>query len=127
VNLYLKFNDFDCDPLGEDPTTATRRAETLAVLNRGDEAEILAAVPRVARLFDSVVRQHRREGWPELLLATVWGQNPFPVSDDEFALLRRIDGQATVADLCTPKGEVLGSLRRLALRGAIDLTTTRRA
>ena len=30
VNLYFKFNDFDYDPLGEDPTTIERQERTRA-------------------------------------------------------------------------------------------------
>jgi hypothetical protein len=34
VNLYCKFNDFDADPLGEDPTTRERNREMQARLQR---------------------------------------------------------------------------------------------
>src|SRR5207244_11251567 len=36
VNLYLKVNDFDSDPLAEDPSTAERSAGTLEALAGGD-------------------------------------------------------------------------------------------
>ena len=34
VNLYLKCNDFDCDPLAEDPSTERRRLDTADLLAR---------------------------------------------------------------------------------------------
>src|SRR5207244_10064563 len=36
VNLYLKLNDFDSDPLAEDPSTPLRRARTLEALAAPD-------------------------------------------------------------------------------------------
>ncbi|HEX2039064.1 MAG TPA: hypothetical protein VHF47_04935 [Acidimicrobiales bacterium] len=113
VNVYLKFNDFGADPLGEDPTTPQRRAATLALL----EGDVAGVVPVLARRFDSVFREYRREGWPERLFANVWGQNPFPLSEAEDELLRSVDGRRTVAEL----GVDPALVRRLARRGALDL------
>jgi hypothetical protein len=121
VVVYLKLNEFDCDPLGEDVTTAARRDETLRLLEQGDGA-LEASTAVLARRFESVSRDHRREGWPEMLHANVWGQHPFPVSEDEFALLRRLDDGAKVRDLLEHGTErTRHELRRLARRGAIDL------
>jgi hypothetical protein len=116
VNVYLKFNDFGADPLGEDPSTPRRREATLALAERDDDT-VAAAVPVLSRRFDSVAREYRREDWPEGLFAHVWGQNPFPVSDEEFALLREADGHRSVHDL----GVDPAAVRRLARRGALDL------
>src|SRR3954467_12538522 len=38
LNLYLKFNDFGSDPLGEDPFTQSRRDRTLAAVGAGGDA-----------------------------------------------------------------------------------------
>jgi hypothetical protein len=116
VNIYLKFNEFGCDPLGEDPSTPERRRATLALLE-GTDHDVAAGVPALSRRFDSVAHEYRREGWPERLFANVWGQNPFPVSDAEFALLRAVDGRRSVAEL----GADPAVVRRLAARGALDL------
>lgn len=35
INIYLKMNDFNSDPLGEDPVTDARRSATLAALEGG--------------------------------------------------------------------------------------------
>ena len=121
VNIYLKFNEFGSDPLGEDPATGRRREATLAALEATTSDAIGsgldAHVPALARRFDSVSREYRREGWPERLFAHVWGQNRFPVSDDEVAVLRAVDGRRSVAEL----GVDPAAVARLARRGALDL------
>lgn len=122
VMVYLKFNDFDCDPLGEDPATPLRRQNTLALLNDDDREKLRQAIPRLSRRFESVRRDFRREGWPERLMVNVWGQRPFPVSEAEFALLRELDGERSVGALADLQGQGAEvALKRLALRGAVDL------
>jgi hypothetical protein len=125
VNLYLKFNDFDSDPLGEDPLTPKRRMASLAALDR-DSLDGLRATP--ARQLDTIVRQHSRNGWHELMQANVWNENPVSLTADQFALLQALDGGRPVSDLL---GELAGSsrngntvesdLRMLCARGVIDL------
>lgn len=122
VNVYLKFNDFGSDPLGEDPATPLRRARTQALLAEHEVGLLGSLVPVLSRRFESVYLDHRREGWPQRLFANVWGQHPFPIDEDEFALLRAADGTRTVAELvaavpgCSP-----AAVHRLARRGALDL------
>jgi hypothetical protein len=121
VVVYLKLNEFECDPLGEDVTTETRREATLRLLEQGDGV-LDAATATLSRRFESVSRDYRREGWPEMLHANVWGQHPFPVSEREFELLRELDDGAKVRELLEAHGQpARGQLRRLARRGAIDL------
>lgn len=117
VNIYLKFNEFGSDPLGEDPSTGRRREATLTALEEAESPALDGHVPALARRFDSVSREYRREGWPERLFAHVWGQNRFPVSEKEAAVLRAVDGRSTVADL----GLDPAAVARLARRGALDL------
>jgi hypothetical protein len=50
VNLYVKMNDFDCDPLGEDPSTETRRTQTLAILEESGANGLGSRIPLVSRL-----------------------------------------------------------------------------
>jgi hypothetical protein len=125
VNIYLKFNDFDSDPLGEDPTTAKRRAATLAALDGGPDA-LAGTVPVLSRRFDSVAREHSRHGWRESLWARIWGQPPLHLSETEYALLRSLGGaasfsSATSGDHGVDAAETDGAIRRLAHRGAVDL------
>lgn len=123
VNVYLKFNDFGCDPLGEDPTTPVRRAETVALVERVADEELVAVVPVLARQFESVSREYRREGWPDRLFSNVWGRHPFLVSEEEYALLQAVDGRRTVQEVVAAVEVTDGpaAVRRLAQCGALDL------
>ena len=127
VNLYLKYNDFDSDPLGEDPETEPRRTRTVEALGRTNGG-FSGMVPVLARRFDGVARQYTRNAWQEVLLADVWGADPFRVSEAELAILRAVDGARSVEALAgelAPNGaepaDTEAALRRLAERGAVDL------
>lgn len=120
VNLYLKLNDFDSDPLGEDPSTPSRRSQTLDSLSAAD-GSFGALVPVLSRRLDSITRQYTRERDLEVLQAHVWEQAPVGLEPREFVLLRAVDGRATVQDLTENGEDVEASVRRLAERGALDL------
>jgi hypothetical protein len=124
VILYLKMNDFDSDPLGEDPSTATRREETARALCANGEY-FAASVVVLARRFDSVQHNHGRGGL-ELRAAVVAGEPPVPLSDAEAAVLRAVDGHTPCAVLTTrtegfDAGAAQQAIRRLAARGVLDL------
>jgi hypothetical protein len=91
VNLYLKFNDFDYDPLGEDPTTIERQEHTRQVLSRNALQ----------------VRQ-----------AKIWGRNPVPLAEEEFQILQSLNGGKEVATLGDNAAQ---HVRRLAEHGVVDL------
>lgn len=124
VNLYLKLNDFNSDPIGEDPTTIERHEQTLALLAAGDG--VGSAVPVFGRRMDGVTQQHTRDG-QELLQALVWEPEPIPIplTDREFRFLRAVDGSRSLDELARELGTALSELepdlRRLASRGAIEL------
>jgi hypothetical protein len=119
VNLYLKFNDFGSDPLGEDPATPRRRDRTAAALAGG---ELDDRVPALARQMDRVTREYTRPGWRDNLLAGVWNQRPLPLSESQFELLQRIDGSRRVRELAGElDGTVVRDVRELARHGVIDL------
>lgn len=129
VNLYLKVNVLDLDPLGEDPSTAVRRRRTLAALN-APGAELRRTVPVLSRRFESIERRQLRLGWQEVASAVVWGQPPIPLSETDALVLRSLSPGASWDDVVAsvasrlPLPEVAGaeaSLRRLATEGAIDL------
>ncbi len=111
-NLYLKFNDFGSDPLGEDPRTEELRADTLAALENGGLGS-LRAVP--ARRFDVIRRLATRMAEVKVLEADVWGAPSVPLSVEEAALVESLDLGRTVAELDER------SVRRLARTGVIDL------
>ena len=126
VNIYLKFNDFDADPLGEDPSTDERRAATLAAL-RGPAEALVTLAPVLSRRFDSIVEERSRVGWRRTLSAVVWGGPPVTLSDAEAMLLRSLEPARPISSLqATPPGgleaeQVEAALRRLAERGVCDL------
>jgi len=122
-NLYLKFNDFDCDPLGEDPATPLRREDTLAAL----DGDIAGLVPIVSRRLDSVSRIHARHEWVETSVrAKLWGMEETTLTPSQFAILRSLSGDRDVASLGDPDapgldGEVVEAVRSMARAGVIDL------
>jgi len=118
VNLYLKMNDFGSDPLGEDPATRQRLESTRAALNDGDLGQ---RIPVPARRLDTVTRQYTRDGWSEIVQASVWDRDPVTLSLEQFDLLRRLDGRRSVRDLAGDEAAVEATVRRLADRGVLDL------
>lgn len=120
TNLYLKLNDFNCDPLAEDPSTPTRRDQTLDRAKAAD-GDFGALVPVLSRRLDSITRQYTRERDLEVLQAHVWEQAPVGLEPREFELLRAVDGRARVSELTADGDGSEASLRRLAERGALDL------
>jgi hypothetical protein len=126
-NLYLKFNDFNSDPLSEDPSTAGRRARTLEAL-ASDGRRLTGMVPVVARRMDTVARQYTRNRWEEVLLADVWGEDPVRLTEVQFEILRVVDGKRNfgalgeeLANTGLSAEEVRAEIVRLARRGVLDL------
>ncbi|MGE3285946.1 MAG: hypothetical protein AB7J32_07555 [Pseudonocardia sp.] len=127
VNLYLKFNDFGSDPLGEDPGTEPLRIATMAGLTTSD-ADLDAAIPALSRRLDTVEHIYTR-GWEESLQARIYGRQPFGITPLQFAALRAADGKRTLAELLAvvlaeAGGDPRAARREvlsLAERGALDL------
>jgi len=123
VNLYLKMNDFGCDPLGEDPATTERREATLAAVSSRPDLDDM--VPVVSRRFDNVARTYLRDSWEDVLAAQVFDSAPVTISAREFELLRALDGRRHVADvlgiLDDDRAAATERLRDLADREVIDL------
>jgi hypothetical protein len=90
VNLYLKCNDFDCDPLGEDPSTALRRHATAQRLAASHGADALVgAVAVLSRRLEWVGTHTGRDGVARPL-AKLWDRPPVLLSDPEMAVLDRL-------------------------------------
>jgi hypothetical protein len=115
TNLYLKMNDFNSDPLGEDPFTEERQRRTLELL-ASSNGHTPGVVPVLARRFDVFARQFSRDG-QEVLQAHVWEEAPVVLTQRQWDLLHAIDGRRTLAEL----GDVEADVRRLAERGVIEL------
>jgi hypothetical protein len=127
VNLYVKLNDFDCDPLGEDPATPLRRERTLALLDGGSGQDLDGRTVAVSRRMDYVSRQYMRNG-EETLLATLWGEEPFGVTAMQVDLLRLADGRRPLGELADElaaaglaREDVMRQGLILIQRGALDL------
>lgn len=122
-NLYLKFNDFHCDPLGEDPRTADLRAATLAAIADGNGG-LNGARPLRARRLDLVTQSHARNG-EKVLQASVYGEKAFGITPDQQELLNAADGVRGIEDLSRVVGldvdQTTSNVRLLAERGALDL------
>lgn len=125
VNLYLKFNDFGSDPLGEDPSTATRRAATLAALDA--DTDLDALVPVRSRRLDTVEHVHTR-GWNQSLQARIYGEIPFGITRSQFEAIKVVDGRTVLRDVVAAAAaggdtdRVRHEVLELAQRGALDLS-----
>jgi hypothetical protein len=115
TNLYLKMNDFNSDPLGEDPFTEERQRRTLELLASANGSAPQLR-PVLARRLDVLARQISRDG-QEVLQAHLWEEGPVVVSQTEWDLLHAMDGRRSVAEL----GADAGAIERLARRGVIEL------
>ena len=91
-NLYLKLNDFNSDPLGEDPSTDRRREETMKLVQNGN-GQLVTAKPVLARRFESVTEQYSRL-WDHTRVAEVWDSPPVPLEDVDLKVLQSLNGQS---------------------------------
>lgn len=118
INLYLKLNDFNCDPLGEDPASADVREASVEAAEAGDLGD---RVPILGRRVDCVGRRYTRD-WLEAAQAEMWEGPPVSLSAGEMALLQAVDGRRSAAELSSAGSDgATASLRRLARRGVLDL------
>jgi len=126
VNLYVKMNDFDCDPLGEDPATAARREHTLQLLS-GDRDALGEQRPKLSRRLDYIGRQTVRPDGDETLHYTLYAEEPLGLTQTQLELLRAADGTCSldklIADIAS--GRDADEVRRDALvlieDGGLDL------
>jgi hypothetical protein len=116
VNLYLKFNDFDYDPLGEDPTTIERQERTRQVLSSANGA-FGDAVVKPSRQLEQLTHLFSRNSL-EVRTAKIWGRNPLPIGEKEFQILQQLNGGKTVSALGDDAAE---HVRKLAEHGVVDL------
>lgn len=129
LNLYLKFNDFGCDPLGEDPRTAMLRSATLSALGSSEGEQLDELIPVLSRRLDTISRVHLRNG-QETLQAELFGEQAFGIDELQLEVLRSIDGGRSVADTVaemdgSDAAEARAALVYLAERGAIELARGR--
>jgi hypothetical protein len=115
VNLYLKFNDFDYDPLGEDPTTIERQERTRQLLS--GNGDLNHAVVKPSRQLEQLTHVYSRNAL-QVRQAKIWGRNPLALGEKEFQILQSLNGGKEVAALVDDAEE---HVRRLAEHGVVDL------
>jgi len=115
VNLYLKFNDFDYDPLGEDPTTIERQERTRQLLSSNGDLD--HAVVKPSRQLEQLTHLYSRNA-PQVRQAKLWGRNPLALGEEEFQILQQLNGGKEVAALGDNAAK---HVRRLAEHGVVDL------
>ena len=126
VNLYLKMNDFDCDPLGEDPATTARRELTLQLL-AGDREALGGHRPKLTRRLDYIGRQWVRPDGEATLHYALYGEEPLGLTETQLELLRAADGERSLDSLIAEiaNGKDAAEVRRDALvlieDGGLDL------
>jgi hypothetical protein len=116
VNLYLKFNDFDYDPLGEDPTTIERQKRTRSVLANAN-GSLGEVVVKRSRQLEQLTQLYSRNDL-EVRQAKIWGRNPVPLDEREFEILKSLNGATPLSALGS---DAQGHIRRLAEHGVVDL------
>ena len=123
--LYLKLNTYNCDTLGEDPYSAEVRQQTLSMAEVAP-SEWADSIPVIARRVDYIHRRYNRD-WNGLFGVVIYGQPHTTITETEFAVLRSMDGQRTVAEISSRvewlgnDGDVQEAIRGLAQRGIVDL------
>jgi hypothetical protein len=115
VNLYLKFNDFDYDPLGEDPTTIERQQRTREVLS--SNGDLRHAVVKPSRQLEQLTHLYSRNAL-QVRTAKIWGRNPLPLDEKDFQILQSLNGGKKVSALGDDAAQ---HVRRLAEHGVVDL------
>jgi hypothetical protein len=115
VNLYLKFNDFDYDPLGEDPTTIERQQRTREVLS--SNGDLRHAVVKPSRQLEQLTHLYSRNAL-QVRTAKIWGRNPLPLDEKDFQILQSLNGGKEVSALGDDAAQ---HVRRLAEHGVVDL------
>jgi hypothetical protein len=128
LNLYLKLNDFGCDPLGEDPATADLRSSTMSALKGSNDKELDGLIPVLSRRFDTASRVYLRNG-EESLRAELFGEPAFGITQLQFEALRAINGGQPLATAVgqlagkADDGDARAAFLYLADRGAIELVS----
>jgi hypothetical protein len=121
VNLYVKLNDFDCDPLGEDPSTLERRERTLELIGRRDPDQLAGATPRISRRLNYLGSQLARQDAPETFHASLYGSDPVGINGVQQAVLRSADGGRTLGSIVDELAAANGHSRETISRDALTL------
>lgn len=123
VLLFLKLNAMGQDPLGEDPRTAALELRTNEVLAASDDQSLLSTPLTLSPRFEEATRHYTRLDWQEVLMANLWAEKPFKISEDELALLRALAEPKSLAtalsDTGTGHSSGIAMARRLMEKQAV--------
>lgn len=110
--LYLKFNDFGADPLGEDPRTTHRVATSRLLLSDLPDEATVSLGPRIASIDERQVPP----SWEPMTVVSVWDRNPLWISELEANVVRHAASAPSLGKLVADLGDrapVLAAVRRL--------------
>jgi len=127
VNLYLKCNDFDCDPLAEDPSTERRRLDTADLLARAGAGALTSTTPVLSRRLEWAGTLSARDG-ERRAAAKMWDRPLAFISESQLALLERLGARGPHgAGAASGNGAAASAddIVDLARRGIVDLVGAR--
>ena len=127
--LYMKFNGMRLDPICEDPQSRPQRSNSLELLGKHTDAELLDLKVEVSPRLEKVSRQYSRMHWMEVIHGHILGEKDFRLSETEFSALRILDDRVIplrelIVRMGYPPQNAVGfvpMLRRLIDVGALDL------
>jgi hypothetical protein len=130
ILLFLKFNGLRMDPIGEDPRTIAEEnqsREILGALRR--DGDLLGFEVEVSPRLENVDRYYSRLEWREVLAGKLWSKPPFPLTELEFDLLRKIHYRMPVRKVlehfAASNDKPLASLRALGEKGGVNFLKPR--
>jgi hypothetical protein len=129
--VYLKLNAFNCDPLGEDPSSEAFRNHTQKSIAL-DDGQLEQLVPMIGRRVDCFHRHYNRD-WKEVLGVVLWNEDQLTIDEQEFSLLQAVDGKRNLKTILPSlnsngnHGDVFQKVRRLADLGVLDLVEQRQS
>ena len=97
--LYLKLNDMHLDPLAEDPSTLEQQIISQQILTQFDDQKLLDCVVEVSPRLEKISRHYTRLYWKEVIQAYVTGEQEFTLTEIEFEVFKKIEGQKTISEI----------------------------
>ena len=128
--LYLKLNSMRLDPLAEDPSTLEQQITSQQILTQFDDQKLLDCLVEVSPRLEKISRHYTRLYWKEVIQAYVTGEKEFTLSEIEFNVFKKIEGQKTVSEIISSLGipesehiDFVPMIRRLARLKGLNLST----
>jgi len=97
--LYLKLNDMNLDPIGEDPSTFITQKTSQEILDTIDNENLLDCFVEVSPRLDKISRHYTRLNWKEVIQAYVADEKEFTLSEIEYGIFKAVENNMTVREL----------------------------